>query len=138
MRAVRRGVALASVIAALVMVVGCPANVSDDPYIAMTQEWAATCGQLKQGVQTATSLNLIGALSETEASIMDKVNVVYVGVCSVDPQPVASILTDIAVKAAVGELCPELKLGDDLAVTIATATVCAARQYLLLQLEGSA
>jgi len=136
-RAWRRGTLLAGLTAGIILLAGCPQNVSNDPNIAMAQEWAATCGQLKAGVETATALNNAGTLTEAEALVMDKVVVIYVRICTTDPQPVASIVKDVAVKLAVGELCPELKLGDDLAVTIATATLCAARQYLILQLEAA-
>jgi hypothetical protein len=103
----------------------------------MEQDWVQACGQMKAGIRTAIDLRKAGQLSETEIHIMDRIKTVYVSICTDDPQPLTSALTDVAVGAAIAELCPELRVDEDLVVTVAMAAVCAGRQYLLVQLEES-
>lgn len=109
---------------------------SDDPIIAMKQKWVEACGQMGQSVASALSLGKLGHLTEAEAQVMDRVDIVYREVCTADPAPLTDILKSVAIKTAVGELCPELVvIGEDMTLTIAQAATCAARKALLLQLE---
>lgn len=122
---------------AVLALAGCPAY-STNPDIAMKQKWLESCGQMKQSILTGLELGTAGHLRESEAQVLDRVNVVYVSVCSAEPAQMTDILKTVAVKAAVGELCPELVISDDVVVTAAEAAACAARKALLLQLEASA
>ena len=130
-----RALALATVL--FLAACGGPERYSEDPDIAMKQKWVVACGQMKQGVVTALTLGKAGALSESELQTMDRVKLIYVTTCTADPAPLGSALTGTAVLLAVGELCPELIVHEDFRITIAMASVCAARQALLKQLEKS-
>ena len=125
------------VLVAALFLASCAGQYSEDPAIAMQQHWVEACGQMGQGVQTATELGVAGHLTEAEAQVIDRVDIVYRSVCTSDPAPLTDVLTDAAVKAAVGGLCPSLVIGDDWTLTLAGAAACAARRVLLLQLEES-
>ena len=137
MRAWRRGTLLAGLTAGLILLAGCTGPRSADPQIKLEQDFVASCAQMEQGVRTGITLRKAGTLSETEIQVIGLVKTVYVGICSSEPQPAGDTLKDAAVLAAVGELCPELSLDDDITITIAMASVCAARQYLLKHMEVS-
>lgn len=130
--------------AAVILVVAaalsaCTGQYSEDPVIAQTQKWAESCGQMKQGILTALQLGQAGHLSETEAQVIDRVNIIYRAICTGPPADMAESLKAVAVKAAVGELCPELVVtGDDVIITVTQAAACAARKALVVQLEKSA
>jgi hypothetical protein len=113
----------AAIVGVAVALSGCPGQVSDNPEIALKQEWSAACSQLKTGVLTALMLGQAGKLTEAEAQVIDKVNVVYVETCAAEPVALTEALQNALVIAAVGELCPELTPSDDV---------------VLLQLEASA
>jgi hypothetical protein len=137
MRNALRIVPAAVLLVIVVMLSACGGQRSTDPTIAMEQDWVQACGQMKAGMRTAIDLRTAGQLSETEIQIMDRIKTVYVSICTDDPQPLTSALTDVAVGVAIGELCPELRVDEDLVVTVAMAAVCAGRQYLLVQLEDT-
>ena len=115
----------------------CGGQYSEDENIAMKQHWAEACGQMQAGVQTATQLGLAGHLTEAEAQVIDRVDIIYREVCTGPAVPLTDALVDVAVKAAVGELCPSLVLHEDVLMTVAEAALCAARTVLLMQLEAS-
>ena len=125
------------VLAVTLFLAACGGQYSTVPDIAMKQKWVESCGQMGQGIQTALSLGQAGHLTEDEALVMDRVDIVYREVCTGDPAPLTDILTGVAVQAAVGALCPGIVITEDLVLTIAQAATCAARQALLLQLEAS-
>lgn len=113
----------------------CPGERSADPTIAMEQDFVAACSQMAAGMRTAIALRKAGQLSELAIQTVGHIKTVYVGVCTGEPQPMTSALQDAALAAAVVELCPALKVGDDLVITVAMAAVCAGNQYLLAELE---
>ena len=123
--------------ALLVILVGCaPIQYSEDPLIKQTQQWAIACNQVGQTIVTATMLRNDGHLTQLEIDSVDLIDRVYRPVCTGDPGPLGEIVRDALVEAAVADLCPELVVSDDAAITILQAAACASRKALLLQLEA--
>ena len=134
----RIGLVLVVALVPVLLLAACTTpKLSDDPQIAMEQEWVAACEQMKSGVATALALRKAGALNPDEILTMGLIKTVYVGTCTGEPQPVGAALSEGAVKGAVFSLCPELVWVDDITVTITLAAVCASRQYLLHELENT-
>lgn len=134
MKAIRVS-ALAALMVLVSLGASCPGERSDDPTIAMEQDFVAACDQMAGGMRTAIALRKADKLSELEIQTVDRIKTVYVGVCTAEPQPLTSAIKDIALKTAVAELCPALKVDEDLVITVAMAAVCAGRQYLIAELE---
>lgn len=127
--------ACALVVAGLVMfLAGCPAAVSDDPEIALAQTHAGRCAQMDQGIQTGLMLAKADVLSQAEIDVVHNVRLVYEPICTGEPMALDDTLKNAAAIAAIGRLCPELEVGDDVIVTIAQATTCAARKALTIYL----